>query len=270
MAEKRVSYKEIGIVNTRDMFKKAITGKFAVPGNALKWNLVTRVSELDPSVGGRYIDMLSNSDCGTTKTAGARLSLLPYDLELTPDTYGPLYDKVQKKTLATASTSVPGNDAVFGRLLQSLHADLNETLASYACPIYSTACASIQALATTSKGTLDSCVDAAFTSRDWALVNTRTSTDGHDDDEHRTHIAPCPIFVTQLAALRAAVLTLTSAPADTANRRGELLVRADVIKHVYDTRFVPSIPTGGFCREKTVATPSTACPYPWTYPTQTP
>jgi len=31
MAEKRVSYKEIGIVNTRDMFKKAITGKFAVP-----------------------------------------------------------------------------------------------------------------------------------------------------------------------------------------------------------------------------------------------
>jgi fructose-bisphosphate aldolase, class II len=31
MAEKPVSYKEIGIVNTRDMFKKAITGKFAVP-----------------------------------------------------------------------------------------------------------------------------------------------------------------------------------------------------------------------------------------------
>ncbi len=31
MAEKTVSYKDIGIVNTRDMFKKAITGKFAVP-----------------------------------------------------------------------------------------------------------------------------------------------------------------------------------------------------------------------------------------------
>jgi fructose-bisphosphate aldolase, class II len=31
MAEKTVSYKEIGIVNTREMFKKAITGKFAVP-----------------------------------------------------------------------------------------------------------------------------------------------------------------------------------------------------------------------------------------------
>jgi len=31
MADKQVSYKEIGIVNTREMFKKAITGKFAVP-----------------------------------------------------------------------------------------------------------------------------------------------------------------------------------------------------------------------------------------------
>ncbi len=31
MAEKQVSYKEIGIVNTKEMFKKAISGKFAVP-----------------------------------------------------------------------------------------------------------------------------------------------------------------------------------------------------------------------------------------------
>jgi fructose-bisphosphate aldolase class II len=31
MAEQRVSYKEIGIVNTRDMFKKAMAGKFAIP-----------------------------------------------------------------------------------------------------------------------------------------------------------------------------------------------------------------------------------------------
>jgi fructose-bisphosphate aldolase class II len=31
MADKQVSYKEIGIVNTKEMFKKAISGKFAVP-----------------------------------------------------------------------------------------------------------------------------------------------------------------------------------------------------------------------------------------------
>ena len=31
MAEQRVSYKEIGIVNTREMFKKAMAGKFAIP-----------------------------------------------------------------------------------------------------------------------------------------------------------------------------------------------------------------------------------------------
>jgi fructose-bisphosphate aldolase class II len=31
MAEQRVSYKEIGIVNTREMFKQAMAGKFAIP-----------------------------------------------------------------------------------------------------------------------------------------------------------------------------------------------------------------------------------------------
>jgi len=31
MAEQRVSYKDIGIVNTREMFKKAMAGKFAIP-----------------------------------------------------------------------------------------------------------------------------------------------------------------------------------------------------------------------------------------------
>jgi fructose-bisphosphate aldolase class II len=31
MAEQRVSYKEIGIVNTREMFKRAMAGKFAIP-----------------------------------------------------------------------------------------------------------------------------------------------------------------------------------------------------------------------------------------------
>ena len=31
MAEQRVSYKEIGIVNTREMFKKAMAGKYAIP-----------------------------------------------------------------------------------------------------------------------------------------------------------------------------------------------------------------------------------------------
>ena len=31
MAESRVSYKELGIVNTREMFKAAMAGKFAIP-----------------------------------------------------------------------------------------------------------------------------------------------------------------------------------------------------------------------------------------------
>ena len=247
-----------------------VSGKFATSGDALKWNLVTRVSELFPSVGGNYVNMLANSGCGTTKTIVASLSLFPYDLELSPDTYGPLYSTATKKTGTANPTLQPGNDAVFGRVLQSLHADLNETLGSYACPIYGTACASIQALATAAKATLDSCVDAAFTSRNWALVSTSTmtltsTTAYHDDDEHHRHIAPCPVFVTQLASLRAAVFALASAPGDTANRRGELLARADVIQHVYDTRFVPSIPTTGFCREKGLG--EAQCPYPWTYPT---
>jgi hypothetical protein len=246
--------------------------KFVNPTLGLAWDVVTRVSEIDVSVDGKYVDTLTNTGCGTTKTTGNRLSLLPYDLEIAPDTYGPLYG-------TAVPTEVPGNDAAFGRLLQSLHADLNQSLASNACPIYGTvgaSCGVLQALADTSKAQLDLCVGAAFVSRSTALTPTtvRSSGDdgiwGDDDDYTLTTIdPPCPIFVQNLQALRSAVSVLPTATNDTANRRGELLVRADVIQHVYDTRFVPSIPDTGFCREKGVGT-ATQCAPPWTYPTQVP
>ncbi len=63
---------------------------------------------------------------------------------------------------------------------------------------------------------------------------------------------------------------LPAAPyaADVANRLGELKSRVEILQHLYDTRFLPSIPKGGFCREKvadsyTSRHPQPQCVAPW-------
>lgn len=51
---------------------------------------------------------------------------------------------------------------------------------------------------------------------------------------------------------------VTTPATDLANRIGELKSRTNVIQHVFETRFLPSIPPNGFCRE-TLNCPTT----PW-------
>ena len=91
---------------------------------------------------------------------------------------------------------------------------------------------------------LDSCVNAAFQPKQSA------------GDQN------CQSFVTQLTNYREALPTTTS-PSDVANRLGELKVRVDVIRHVFDTRFLPSIPVVGFCREQDHDGNPLTCPDPW-------
>ena len=57
-----------------------------VPANLLAWDVTTAVSETYVSVGGKYVDSLANAGCGSIKGEYSRMSLLPYDLEITPDT----------------------------------------------------------------------------------------------------------------------------------------------------------------------------------------
>ena len=97
-----------------------------VPANLLAWDVTTAVSETYISVGGKYIDSLANAGCGSIKGEYSRMSLLPYDLEITPDTWGPTVES--ETPLLT-----PNNDAVFGRLVGSLIGDLGYVFSELAC-----------------------------------------------------------------------------------------------------------------------------------------
>ena len=61
-------------------------GCVADTGNLLAWDVISTVSELAKSVGGRYIDSMINVGCiNPTKVAGTRLSLYSINLEMVPD-----------------------------------------------------------------------------------------------------------------------------------------------------------------------------------------
>jgi hypothetical protein len=215
------------------------------PSNLIAWDVSTTVSETYKTLDGQYVDMINNTGCGTTKTQSGRLSLLPYNLEIAPDTYGP--------TILSPNPSVTfGNDAVFARLVQSLYDDLEYVRRELACkqvdpvpnggtpPLTSATCSNLAAVWANGKIKLDKCILAGFQPKQSA------------GDEN------CQSFVSQLTNYQNS-LPVNTAPQDVANRLGELTVRARVIRHVFDTRFLPSIPAAGFCRE---SSPST-CPAPW-------
>jgi hypothetical protein len=253
------------VPNPNVHYKGTFGGEYNVPGlegdesslgclpkpNLLEWDVTTAVSETYVSVGGRYVDSLANSGCGSVKGEYARMSLLPYDLEITPDTYGPT---VLSSTLQLTS----GNDAVFGRLLQKLYGDLDYVRANLACvqadrlpgspPVNAGACATLGSIWSAGKGKLDSCMAEAFKPH-WIYANH----DGdHDRDDfienNRTH---CPAFRASLVSFQNALVPIVMSTDDVANRLGELNVRVAVMLQLYDTRFWPSIPyETGFCSER--------------------
>ncbi len=224
-------------------------------GNLLAWDVVTAVNEvfkttdIDGDNDAEHVDVLTNVGCvnPTIVKPPPRLSLLPYNLEVVPDTYGP--------TILSAVKSVTmGNDAVFARLVQNLYDDLEYVRREMACkpvdpvpnagpaPLSAAVCNTLFSKWENGKVKLDKCVNAAFQPKQSA------------GDEN------CQSFISQLTNYRASVPATTSA-SDVANRVGELKSRVDVIRHVFDTRFLPSIPAAGFCRERD-PDPDT-CPDPW-------
>ena len=229
-------------------------GSYGCPGGPtlVNWDVVTIVSELFRSTNGEYIDSLANTGCGTTKLGTSRFSLVPYGLEVTPDTYGPL---LVSNTVATT----PGNDAVFARMLQKLYGELNYVQREYACkavdpvpgaggatiisaPIAD--CTQLESIWSNGQIKLDKCIAAAFQPKQSAT------------DEN------CQSFVSQLTNYEAR-LPVTTPSQDVANRVGELKVRIKVIFHLYEARFLPSVPATGFCRERKMLEPAISCPNPW-------
>lgn len=207
------------------------TAANATIADRLQWDLITTVSEDVKSVGGDYIDTLTNVGCrNPTKIAGGRTSFFPYNLEVASDTYGP--------TVRSSTPSVTlKNDGVFARLLQSLYADLRSTLDTYTCqpsstPLTKAKCDLLRKYWASGKQKLDKCVDAAF--------QPKASASNEN----------CQSFRNQLASYKVA-LPATASGADPDNRLGEQKWRWEVISHVFETRFLPSIPSNGYCRERT-------------------
>jgi hypothetical protein len=217
----------------------------STPDSLIQWDITTHVSEIYGSVGGQYVDSLANVDCGSIRGAGASLSLLPYNLQVNPDTWDP-----------DASKFTPGNDAVFARLLQNLYGELNVVLWSYACsptadggtqaPISATLCNSLNSIWLNGKTKLDKCIAAAFQPKSSASNEN------------------CQSWVSQLTNYSNS-LPSTTQSWDKANRVGEQKARIQTLFHLYYKRFQPSIPALGFCREQPPIPPSTtpACANPW-------
>jgi hypothetical protein len=204
------------------------------PDSLIKWDVTTHVSELYPSVGGEFVDSLANVGCGSIRGAGASMSLLPYDLQVSPDTWNPVSGQI-----------TAGNDAVFARLLQDLYGELDVVQRLYACtdpgtgaPISASACGSLTSVWNNGKTKLDKCIAAAFQPKSSASNEN------------------CQSFVSQLTNYRNSLPAATP-PQDVANRVGELKARIQTIFHLYYDRFQPSIPANGFCRE------TSACTDPW-------
>ena len=102
----------------------------------LKLDVVTRVSEKNRSVSdffraaqNDYRDTIINDGCGGSRGQAPELSLVPINLQIAPDTYGP-------QSTSNTQSVTENNDAVFARLVESLYDDLNRSRSQLACTTY--------------------------------------------------------------------------------------------------------------------------------------
>jgi hypothetical protein len=221
----------------------------------LKFDVVTRVSEKNRSVSdffraaqNDYRDTIINDGCGGSRGQAPELSLVPINLQIAPDTYGP-------QSTSNTQSVTENNDAVFARLVESLYDDLNRSRAQLACttfdsgasppPVDAVQCSDLASKWSTGKTLLNSCVSSAFSGQSTTTTNN------------------CNAFRTQLAVYRTTVGALSPNPSnDPANRIGEQKARVATLARIFDERFVPSILPKGWCREKTAPNGYKGCPVP--------
>ena len=224
------------------------------PANLIAWDIMTNVSEryrstsIDGDNLGEYVDTLTNVGCrNPTRTLQKGISLVPYNLAVNEDTYGPT------ALFPTQKSVTEGNDAVFARLVQNLYDDLEFVRRELACktadaasgqpPITSSVCNTLASKWANGRIKLNSCINAAF------------------QPKQSTADQNCQSFLSQLTNYRSAI-PATTPVRDIANRVGELKMRVDVINHVFTTRTLASMTTAGFCRELNPPN-SPSCPDPW-------
>ena len=252
------------------VFRNVFYGEFDISGLAgsslgcaenlgsLDWDVLTTVSERYVSASQPYaatdpqhLTTIINSGCGTSRTAGSRWSLKPYNLEMTPCTYNP--DPADNwagdgQCVVGHPEEEVADDAVYGKLLLELLDEFGGTLEQLACtdsynenggtaPLSATDCSAVRADYLNTLDKFDKC---------WDATQQPKQSSGNQT---------CQAFDVQLASLESTVSGLTSIGPDVANRAGELWARVITIRHVYDTRFTPSLPPDGFVEPQALPTP---------------
>jgi hypothetical protein len=193
-----------------------------------RWDAVPSVSERFIGINGQHLATLINTGCGTSRVTLKGFSLIPYNTEISPDTYDPATGVVQVN-----------DDAVFARLLAGLYDELGSVITQLACtqvdvpassmaPVSPASCLTLTERYGIGLKMLDKCI----------LATTQPKTSAGAEN--------CGAFDSQLGNLGDAVDAIQPYGPDPANRKGELRARVDVVFHVFRERFTPSIPSTGF------------------------
>ena len=252
------------------VFRDVFYGEFDVSGLAgsslgcaedlgsLNWDVITTVSERYVSASDPYAAMdpqhlttIVNSGCGSSRLAGSTWSMKPYNLEMTPCTYNP--DPADNwagdgQCVVGHPEDEVADDAVYGKLLLVLLDEFGATLEQLACtdshnenggvaPLSASDCSAVRANYLNTLDKFDKC---------WDATRQPKQSSGNQT---------CQAFDVQLASLESTVSGLSSVDPDVANRAGELKARVVTIRHVYDTRFTPSLPLDGFVEPQPIPTP---------------
>jgi hypothetical protein len=200
----------------------------------LRWDVTTTVSERFVTYGNEDVghqDTIVNSGCGSTKVSGSRWSLYAYNLEMNPDT---ISYRGETRYLNEA------DDAVFAKLVDQLYDDLGDLQAHQVCdvppegmvaPVSGPVCATLAAGWANGRDKLTKCIGAS----------TQPKQSSGDQN--------CSAFRSQLTNYRSTIEAIPPAlpGRDIANRIGELKARARIVEYLFVYRFLPSIPSQGFC-----------------------
>ena len=213
-----------------------------------EWDVIGTVSERWVSASDLYsadplrLAAIINSDCGTSRTRDKGWSFKPYNLEPAPCTFNPDLAGVWSDDGICALSGTPeeADDAVYAKMLLVMAEDYARTLDQLACvdadgngvpPLDSAACLQIQ-------GGVDNMIDKLH--KCWDATQQPKQSSGDQN---------CQAFDSQLGNLQQLLDGTPVVEPDYANRLGELKARAATMRHVFETRFVPSLaltPNGQF------------------------
>ena len=244
-----------GITQDGVVFRDTFEGEFDVYSLAgaslgcaddlgsLNWDIVGTVSDSFISAdephavsSPQHVMWVNNSDCGSSRTRDIGWSFKPYNLEPTPCTFNPdaagIWSDDGMCELPDSGTPEVADDAVYAKMLLVMADDYVRMLDQLACadgdgngaaPLSASDCLSVQ-------GQVDNVLDKLH--KCWDATRQPKQSSGDQN---------CQAFDSQLMNLQSMLGLIMPVDPDVANRVGELKARAMIMRHVLETRFIPSL-----------------------------